>query len=136
MAKITRKVPNQAASGGDTFNDKLIGLQITDGSSQLANTQFLIDRVIPEKDSKTFHTQPFSDFLTLDTLKEEKNTIYDDNSMGSTLPERSKKIKFHDSKNDATKSLYGSLSSRLNGAVANIIESFPAAMLIDVDSPV
>ena len=60
--------------GVKTFSDNLVGLQITDGSSQLANTQFLIDRVIPEKDSKTFHTQPFSDFLTLDTLKEEKDT--------------------------------------------------------------
>ena len=68
----TRKVPSQAASGGETFNDKLIGLQITDGSSQLANTAFLIDRVIPEKDSKNFLTQPFSDFLTLDTLLEKQ----------------------------------------------------------------
>jgi hypothetical protein len=136
MAKITRKVPYQAASGGETFNDKLIGLQITDGSSQLANTQFLIDRVIPEKDSKTFHTQPFSDFLTLDTLKEETNSIYDNNSTGINSSDRSKKIKFHNSKNDASKSLFGSLSTRLNGAVGNIIESFPAALLVDVDSPV
>jgi len=131
----TRKVPSQAASGGETFNDKLIGLQITDGSSQLANTAFLIDRVIPEKDSKNFLTQPFSDFLTLDTLQEETSQIYENNST-STSFERSKKIKFHNSKSDATKSLFGSLSVRLSVAVSNVIEKYPAAMLVDVDSPV
>jgi len=131
----TRKVTSQAASGGETFNDKLIGLQITDGSSQLANTAFLIDRVIPEKDSKNFLTQPFSDFLTLDTLQEETSQIYENNST-STSFERSKKIKFHNSKSDATKSLFGSLSVRLSVAVSNVIEKYPAAMLVDVDSPV
>ena len=54
MAKY--KVPSQAASGRDTFSDSLVGFQITDGSSQLTNTNFEIDRVIPEKDNKRFKT--------------------------------------------------------------------------------
>ena len=44
-----RKVPSQAASGAETFSDSLVGRQITDGTSQLTNTNFAIDRLIPEK---------------------------------------------------------------------------------------
>ena len=65
MAVVRRKIPSQAASGAETFSDNLVGNQITDGSSQLTNTNFDIERVIPEKDSKDFKTQPFSDFITL-----------------------------------------------------------------------
>ena len=71
MAKY--KVPSQAASGKDTFSDSIVGFQITDGSSQLTNTNFDLDRDIPEKDSKRFKTNPFSDFLTLDTLGKEND---------------------------------------------------------------
>ena len=69
---VTKKVPSQAASGAETFNDFLVGRQITDGTSALTNTVFELDKAIPEKDAKTFKTNPFSEFLTLDTLKEEK----------------------------------------------------------------
>ena len=47
MAVVRRKIPSQAASGAETFSDNLVGNQITDGSSQLTNTNFDIDRVIP-----------------------------------------------------------------------------------------
>ena len=43
MAK--RKVPSQAASGFETFSDSIVGRQITDGTSQLTNTNFALDRV-------------------------------------------------------------------------------------------
>ena len=79
MAVVRRKIPSQAASGAETFSDNLVGNQITDGSSQLTNTNFDIDRVIPEKDSKDFKTQPFSDFITLKDIKEmilKKRAIY------------------------------------------------------------
>ena len=52
MAVVKYKVPSQAASGADTFSDSLVGVQITDGSSQLTNTNFAIEKVIPERDSK------------------------------------------------------------------------------------
>ncbi len=68
MAK--RKVPSQASSGAETFSDFLVGRQITDGSSALTNTVFALDKSIPDKDSKNFTSNPFSQFLTLDTLKE------------------------------------------------------------------
>ena len=61
----TTKTPNQYASGAETFSDNLVGFQVVDGVSQMTNTSFTVDRIIPEKDSKTFHTQPFSDFLLL-----------------------------------------------------------------------
>ncbi len=53
MAKFT-KVPSQAANGLQTFSDSLVGTQITDGSSQLTNTNFALDKVIPERDNKDF----------------------------------------------------------------------------------
>jgi hypothetical protein len=68
MAKYT-KVPSKAASGAETFSDSIVGQQITDGTSQLTNANFALDRATPEKDSKNFRSIPFSDFLTLDDLK-------------------------------------------------------------------
>ena len=70
---VRYKVPSAAASGAQTFSDSLVGVQITDGTSQLTNTNFALDKVIVEKDSKNFKTSPFSDFLTLDKLKIEEN---------------------------------------------------------------
>ena len=126
MAKVRYKVPSDAASGVETFSDKLVGTQITDGTSQLTNTNFDINRVIPEKDSKDFKSQPFSDFLTLKDLKEELS--------GGT--KKKEKIKFKGGINDAGKSLYGSLKQRLEVSISNIITNFPAAILVDKDSPI
>ena len=134
MAKNT-KVPSQAASGKDTFSDNLVGFQITDGSSQMTATSFSIDKTIPEKDSKTFHTQPFSDFLTLDTLKQETDAVVID-TITTITDNRVKKIKFYGSKNDAGKALFGSLNSILDVSVKNIIEKFPASIFVDPTSPV
>ena len=126
MAKVRYKVPSEAASGVETFSDKLVGTQITDGTSQLTNTNFDINRVIPEKDSKDFKSQPFSDFLTLKDLKEELS--------GGT--KKKEKIKFKGGINDAGKSLYGSLKQRLQVSISDIITNFPAAILVDKDSPI
>ena len=95
MAK--RKVPSQAASGAETFNDFLVGRQITDGTSALTNTVFALDKSIPEKDSKSFRKNPFSDFLTLETLKEEVAPTTTTSSKGT---KRSDTIK-NSSKNSA-----------------------------------
>ena len=132
MAKVRYKVPSDAASGVETFSDKLVGTQITDGTSQLTNTNFDINRVIPEKDSKDFKSQPFSDFLTLKDLKEELSAATTQN--GSV--KKKEKIKFKGGINDAGKSLYGSLKQRLEVSISNIIINFPAAILVDKDSPI
>jgi hypothetical protein len=58
MAKY--RVPSQAANGSQTFSDNLVGRQITDGSSQLTNTNFDLYRVKSEKDDKDFKTSSFS----------------------------------------------------------------------------
>ena len=86
MTVVKRRVPSLAASGNQTFSDSLVGVQITDGSSQLANTNFAVDKIIPEKDSKNFKTSPFTDFFTLDTLNEETGAA-------TTQPGNSKKEK-------------------------------------------
>ncbi len=126
-----RKIPSQAASGAETFNDNLVGRQITDGSGLLANTVFELDKVIPEKDNKKFSTQPFSDFLTLDDLQEQ---IVD--SVTNTTTSNNETIKFKDSKNDGNKSLYGSLKKRISASLTNIIENYPAALFVDSLSPI
>lgn len=125
MAKYT-KVPSQVASGAQTFSDSLVGIQITDGSSQLTNTNFILDRATPEKDSKSFSTTPFSDFLTLDTLKEETNA-----PKTNTSKTTKDVIKFKPSRKDAGRSLFGSLKERLSISISRIISKFPASILAD-----
>ena len=130
MAVVKRRVPSLAASGNQTFTDSLVGVQITDGSSQLANTNFAVDKIIPEKDSKNFKTSPFSEFLTLDNLKTEEDVP----STQDGSIQKDEKIKFKGGKDDAGKSLYGSLKQRLNVSVSKIITKFPASILVDSDS--
>jgi hypothetical protein len=128
MAKYI--VPSKAASGAQTFSDSLVGNQITDGTSQLTNTNFILDKVIPEKDSKNFRTASFSDFLTLDDLKEETKAV-----TTQSKKQKEKEVKFKDSKNDAGKSLFGSLKERLSVSISRIIKKYPAAVLVDKNKP-
>ena len=129
MAVTRYKVPSQAASGAETFSDNLVGRQITDGSSQLTNTNFAVDKVIPEKDSRDFKTIPFSEYITLDTLKEEKDAPTTQSSNA-----KKEKIKFKANLDDSSKSLFGSLKQRLSVSVSKIINKFPAAILVDENS--
>ena len=126
-----RKVPSQVATGAETFSDSLVGRQITDGTSQLTNTNFAIDRIIPEKDSKKFRTSQFSNFLTLDDLKEETDSP---TTSSKTKEERKKEIKFKSSKSNAAVSTFGSLRSRLLASITRIIKKFPATSLVDSES--
>ena len=128
MAKL-RKIPSQAASGADTFSDNLVGNQITTGTGQLTNTNFALDSEVIQRDTKNFKTNPFSNFLTLDDLKGQTSS-----TTTSGTANKNKEIKFKGSKNDAAKSLFGSLKSRLGVATTNIINNFPAAILIDSNS--
>jgi hypothetical protein len=89
MAKY--KVPSQAASGADTFSDNLVGNQITKGTSQLTNSNFALDSEVIQRDVKTFKTNPFSDFLTLDDLKKQDPTS---TSSQTNTTSRDKNIKF------------------------------------------
>ncbi len=128
MAK--RKVPSQAASGFDTFSDSLVGRQITDGTSQLTNTNFALDTIVPEKDSKKFQTAPFSDFITLENLKVEEDvptTVVQ--SDGKKRP-----VRFNTNKRDASKSLFGSLRERIRVSIARIAKNFPGGIFIDKDA--
>lgn len=132
MAK--RKVPSQAASGAETFNDFLVGRQITDGTSALTNTVFALDKSIPQKDSKSFRQNPFSDFLTLDTIKEEDAPTTTGTSTKNK--KRSDTIKFKGNKKYADKSLFGSLKSRILVSITRIINKFPAGVNVVANSPI
>ena len=131
MAK--RKVPSQSASGGDTFNDNLVGNQITNGSSQLTATNFSIDKTIPQRDTKSFTSVPFSDFLTIEDLKEETNAP---KTKSDRSVKKEGKVKFRENKDAGSKTLFGSLSKRLSSSVNNIVEQFPAGFFIDKDTPI
>ena len=123
----TRKVPSQAASGFETFSDSIVGRQITDGTSQLTNSNFALDRVIPEKDTKSFKTAPFSDFLTLEDLKIENDvptTVRQSN--GEKRP-----IRFNSDKTEGSKSLFGSLRERIRVSVGRILKNYPAAIYVN-----
>ena len=114
MAKTVRyKVPSAAGNGSQTFSDNIVGVQITDGTSQLTNTNFAIDKVISEKDSRDFKTSSFSNFFKLDDLKIEENAPKTTQGTKS----KDEKIKFRGNADDAGKSLYGSLKLRLGVSV-------------------
>ena len=126
---MARKVPSQAASGADTFSDNLVGVQITTGTGQLTNTNFGLDSEVVQRDTKDFKTNPFSEFLTLDDLKLENDLLSKDE-----IAKRKKETRFKGAKNDAGKSLFGSLKSRLGVSTQKIVINFPAAILIDSTS--
>lgn len=126
------KVPSQAASGADSFSDDLVGNQITQGSPLMTGTNFAIEKDIPEKDSKQFITQPFSDYFTWDTIQKETATT----GSGTASTTVSNVIKFNNDKENADRSLYGSLRQRLGVSVTDIINKFPAAVMADTLSPI
>jgi hypothetical protein len=126
------KVPSQAASGADSFSDDLVGNQFTQGSSLMTGANFAIEKVIPEKDSKEFITQPFSKFLTLDDIQEETILV----SNGTSYSTINKDIKFNNDKQNADRSLYGSLKQRIGVDITNIITNYPAAIMVDASSPI
>ena len=130
MAK--RKVPSQAASGAETFNDFLVGRQITDGTSSLTNTVFSLDKVIPQRDSKSFSTTPFSEFLTLDTIKEVDGI----QTTTKTKVKKTNEVTFKSNKKYADKSLFGSLSNRILVSISRIVKKFPGGISVIADSPI
>jgi hypothetical protein len=130
MAK--RKIPSQAASGAETFNDFLVGRQLTDGSSALTNNVFALDKVIPQKDSKNFKTNPFSEFLTLETLKDDESV----NLINTSSKRKTNEVRFKSNKKYGDKSLFGSLKSRISVSITKIIETFPGAISIVQNSPI
>ena len=131
MAKT--KVPSQAANGGQTFSDNLVGRQITNGSSALTNTSFDIDKTIPSKDAKSFKNNPFSEFLTLDTIKEETSAVVTQNK---TAQEKKSSIRFKSNKKNADKSLFGSLKDRILVSVTRIINKFPGGLSVEGGGPI
>ena len=122
--------PRLAASGADTFADQLVGVQITNGTSQLTNTNFALDNVVVQKDNKTFKTGAFSKFFNFDNLNVQVSGV-----TTQTQEQIDQQIVFNNSKADAgANSLFGSLASRISVDIQQIIDSFPAALYVDPSS--
>ena len=132
---VKYRVPSKAASGAQTFADSLVGMQITDGTSQLTNTNFALDVVPSERDTKDFTTEKFSDFLTLEALKNITNVqTTQDNFNGTAAAQE--KIRFKNDIDDGAKSLFGSLNSRILVSITKIIQKFPAALYANSSNPI
>lgn len=132
MATVKYKVPSQAASGADTFSDAIVGLQITNGTNQLTNANFELDKSIPEKDNKSFRSEPFSEYISLDDIKEE---TYTGITTSVYSKDKDNKVKFKYSKENGNVSLYGSLKDRINVSVTNLIKKYPGGVYVDVTTP-
>jgi hypothetical protein len=127
MSKKKFKCPPTPGSGTNTPFDSLVGNQITDGSSQMTQENFLFDSKTPEKDDRAFITSDFSKPVSLDDLDPIKvqEVIQKKNSS---------LITFNKDKSDASFiSLYGSLKERLRVAIEKIIKTFPAAIVVSKD---
>lgn len=125
MAKY--RVPS---SGGGTFSDNLVGNQFTDGSSIMTLGTFTFDNVTPERDVKSFTTEPYSDFLTLDDVGDDTQSVTE-----NATNTRRNTVRFNTNKSSADKSLFGSLVERVGVSISNIIQTFPAGFMVDSDSP-
>ena len=115
---------NNIGSGADTFGDKLVGTQFTDGTSQFTLGNFGITSGARAKDSRDFSLGNFSEPITLSTLNftsTEEARLVGSNSLEVFINyDRSKVSNFV---------LYGSLRDRLRVAVENVIKNFPAALV-------
>ena len=114
---------NNIGSGSDTFGDKLVGKQFTDGTAQFTLGNFGITSGVRAKDSREFSFGNFSEPITLSTLNftstEEARKAATNSLEVFINYDRSKVSNFV---------LYGSLRDRLRVAVNNVIKNFPAAL--------
>ena len=129
MAK--RKVPSQAASGRETFNDNLVGNQITDGTSQLTSANFALDKSIPQRDKKSFQSKPFSEYLTFEDIKEEEPIESGVSTI--TTKRRKDKVTFRKSNEDGGKSLFGCVVLLTLSEVLPIISEISALVNFNAD---
>jgi poly(3-hydroxybutyrate) depolymerase len=122
-----RRCPPAPGSGTGTFGDSLVGNQITNGSSQLTNENFLFDSQTPEKDDRHFITSDFSKPISLDDLDPAKAEAVQQQKNSSI-------IRFNKDKSDGSYvALYGSLREKLRVAIEQIIKTFPAALVASKD---
>ena len=126
MASNRFRYPPAPPNGSETFSDNLVGNQITDGSSQMTNSTFSFTQDISNPVPIGYEINSFSNPITLSTLG-----IANLDIARSTASNNLEVFINNDTSDLSSFVLYGSLKKRLNVAVDNIINTFPAALYFD-----
>lgn len=127
MASNRFRYPPAPGHGGDTFSDNLVGNQFVDGSSQMTMGNFSISSDVSRPN--TVSTQQLGSFTAPITLED---LDIGNLALAKTLSSNNLEVFINNDTSDITSFvLYGSLNKRLNIAVENIINNFPAALYVD-----
>ena len=126
MATNRFRYPPAPPNGSETFSDNLVGNQITDGSSQMTNSTFSFVQDASNPVSPNYEINSFSNPITLSTLGIANLEI-----AKKTASNNLEVFINNDTSDLSSFVLYGSLKKRLNVAVENIINTFPAALYFD-----
>ena len=124
MANNRFRYPPAPPNGEGTFSDNLVGNQFVDGTSQMSNGNFSITENYQLPQQTDFNLAGFSSPITLESMGEiDTENLKVSNSLEIFVN--------HDTSDLSNMVLYGSLKKRLNVAVENVINSFPAALFVD-----
>ena len=126
MASNRFRYPPSPGHGGDTFSDNLVGNQITDGSSQMTMGTFSVEQEYSKPNSVEYQITSFSQPITLESLDVPNLEI-----ARQTISNNLSVFINNDTSDLSSFVLYGSLKKRLNIAVKEIINFFPAAIFVD-----
>jgi hypothetical protein len=123
---------NITGSGLDGFNDKLVGNQFTDGTSQFTLGNFGISKSVTDKENEDFSLGNFSRPITLDTLSEGTDEADNRDALAILKRNYSDKTTINFDVSDVTTfTQYGSLTERFKVAIQEIIKTFPAAITVN-----
>ena len=116
--------PPAPGNGAGTFSDNLVGLQFTDGSSQMTTANFSsFGDSGSEKTNRNFELGGFSAPITLDSLSTNQPHL-NQHLLNSSL-----QITFnYDDSIITDQVLYGSMKERFRVATNGIVGFFPAAL--------
>ena len=123
MAQVIKYYyPPRPGSGGGTFSDNIVGLQLVEGGG-LTQGNFDFTTSIVEKVNRTFNIGAFSEPISLESLEVDK--------VAESRLIFAKEFRVYPNL-DLTEvtnfSMYGSLSKRLEVSITRIINHFPAAL--------
>ena len=127
MASNRFRYPPAPGHGGDTFSDNLVGNQLTNGSSQMTMGNFPVTSDNSRPGSVSIgNLGSFTAPITLENLNITNLTL------AKTLSSNNLEVFINNDTSDINSFvLYGSLNKRLNVAIENAINFFPAALYID-----
>jgi|TARA_R110000744_G_scaffold289935_4_gene400745 hypothetical protein len=126
MASNRFRYPPSPGNGSDTFSDNLVGNQITDGSSQMTMGTFSVEQEYSKPNSVDYELASFSEPITLESLDLPNLEI-----ARQTISNNLSVFINNDTSDLSSFVLYGSLKKRLNVAVKEVINFFPAALFVD-----